>query len=104
MKVEIPGQWKVISFYGPDSQALQHAEEMAELIQAVSKMRRARNSGTDDTAVYDNLVEEVADVLISIEQIKETYGIQDHEIQTMITRKCLRQEARMHDAYRKLHL
>ena len=98
MKIEIPGQGRVIAYYGPDAQAMVHMEECAELAQAVSKMRRARNSGGDDTAAYYNLVEEMADVLVCLEQMREMYGIYSHEIQAVVDKKCRRQEARMHDA------
>ena len=63
MKVEIPSQHRVLGRYGTDAQAMVHCEELAELIQAISKMRRARNGGQDDAEAYDNLVEEMADVL-----------------------------------------
>lgn len=104
MYFNIPGQGKVIAFYGPDAQAMVHMEECAELAQAVSKMRRARNRGMDDTVPYYNMVEEAADCLICIEQMMEMYGIRSHEIQAVIDRKCARQEARMHDAGRRFHM
>lgn len=70
-------------------------EECSELIQAISKMRRVRNSGKDDGEAYDNLVEEVADVLICIEQLRLMYDIPDHAIQGVIYEKCARQEERI---------
>ena len=103
VNVSIPGQGRVIAFYGPDAQAMIHMEECAELAQAVSKIRRVRNSGKDDTTAYYNLVEEIADLMICIEQIREMYGIFDHEIQAMVDKKCVRQEARMRDAGRRIH-
>ena len=57
MKYEIPGQGKVIGFYGKDAQSMVHMEECAELIQAISKMRRVRDAGEDDGEAYYNLVE-----------------------------------------------
>ena len=98
MTFDIPGQARVVGFYGADAQAMVHMEECAELIQAVSKMRRVRNSGKDDGEAYDNMVEEMADVLICLEQLRLTYDIPDHAIQDMIYRKCERQEARINDA------
>ena len=103
MTVNIPGQRRVISFYGPDAQAMVHMEECAELAQAVSKMRRIRNCGGDDTEAYYNLVEEMADVLVCLEQMREMYGIFDREIQAVVDKKCLRQEARMRDAARRFY-
>lgn len=99
MKVEIPFQGKVIDFYGPEKQSLVHMEECAELIQAISKMRRAGDFGKVDSEAYCNLVEEMADVLVILEQLQEMYGIPNTEIQSMVFKKCRRQEARIHDAH-----
>ena len=93
MRVEIPCQSRVIGFYGPDAQSMVHMEECAELIQAISKMRRNPNNET-----YENLVEEAADVLICIEQIQEIYEIPDHHLQQVIEKKCARQEERMNES------
>lgn len=101
MNIVIPPQGKVIYFFGEDAQATVHMEECAELIQAISKMRRIRNSGALEfdekyLTAYYNLVEEMADVLICIEQIQETYGISNPELQKAIDRKYSRTEARIH--------
>ena len=98
MTFEIPSQSRVVGFYGSDAQAMVHAEELAELIQAISKMRRVRNSGGDDGQAFDNLVEEMADVYICLTQMQVMYDIPDHAIQDMIYRKCARQEDRLNDA------
>jgi NTP pyrophosphatase (non-canonical NTP hydrolase) len=95
MWINVPEQKKVIARYGADAQAMIHAEELAELIQSVSKMRRAVNTGSETDAARYNLIEEAADVLICIRQMQEIYGITDHEIQVMVDRKCRRQEARL---------
>lgn len=107
MKVEIPGQGKVLAHYGQDAQSLVHCEELAELIQAVSKMRRVKRAflageDVDDSEAYNNLVEEIADVLICMEQMQEMYEIPDHELQNMIFKKVARQEERMDELDRKL--
>ena len=95
MWINVPQQTKVIARYGADAQAMVHMEEAAELIQAVSKMRRAANAGKDDEAARYNLVEEISDVLICMKQMQEIYGISDHDIQIMVDKKCRRQEARL---------
>ena len=95
MWINVPQQAKVIARYGADAQAMVHMEECAELIQAVSKIRRAANAGKDDDAARYNLVEEIADCLICMKQMQEIYGISDHDIQLMVDRKCRRQEARL---------
>lgn len=51
-------------------------EECAEFIQAISKGIRY----PDDTSYRKNIVEEMADVLICIEQIKDIYCITEEEI------------------------
>jgi NTP pyrophosphatase (non-canonical NTP hydrolase) len=107
MKVEIPGQGRVIAHYGEDAQSMIHMEECAELIQAVSKMRRVRKAYLeggmdDDSEAYYNLVEECADVLICLEQMQEMYGISDQEIQAMVDRKAARMEERMNELDRRL--
>ena len=100
MKIEIPEQKKVISTYGPKAQTVIHCEECAELIQAISKMHRIRLAEADDKDAYYNLVEEMADVLIIIAQLKEIYGISDSEIQKLVDFKCARQEARINESAR----
>ena len=95
MWINVPQQTKVIARYGAAAQAMVHMEEAAELIQAVSKMRRAANAGKDDDAARYNLVEEISDVLICMKQMQEIYGISDHDIQIMVDKKCRRQEARL---------
>ena len=100
MKVEIPEQRKVISTYGPKAQTVIHCEECAELIQAISKMHRVRVAEVDDKDAYYNLVEEIADVLVCVEQLKEIYGINDSEIQKLVDFKCARQEARIDESDR----
>ena len=74
MKVDIPGQGWVIVRFGAEAQTTIHMEECAELIQAISKMRRAHAADRDDSKAHDNLVEEMADVLICMERIKEIYS------------------------------
>ena len=95
MKVDIPVQGKVIARYGLTAQAMVHMEECAELTQAISKMNRVREAGISDTDARFNLVEEMADVLICMEQIQEIYNIRSLEIQEMIIRKCRRQDERL---------
>ena len=94
MNISIPDQRRVLNTYDHDKQSLVHAEELAELTQALSKMRR-RPTGYDSLELLDNLIEEIADSLICIEQMMVMYGISPMEIQTVVNTKCLRQEERM---------
>ena len=95
--IHIPDQSEVLRRYGGDRQSLIAAEELAELIQAISKMRRIGSDEIDALEAYDNLVSEVADVLICIHQLQQMYRIFDAEIQNKIDQKWKRTEARMHD-------
>ena len=62
----------ILQHYGATAQRQQLIEECAELIQAVCKLERARtNAGKYDTAQY-NFIEELADVEIMLEQMKQT--------------------------------
>lgn len=59
----------IAEYYGHESQSRMLQEEAAELIQAVNKYyRSARSSGLKDSKAADNLVEEMADVIIMIIQ------------------------------------
>lgn len=58
-------------------------EELAELIQAVSKIQRK----PDLQKNKDNLVEEIGDVLISIEHLKYIYSISKNDIKAVVDTK-----------------
>lgn len=83
-------QLKAIEHYGKELQQVVAMEELAELQQAISKAVR----GKVDT---DNLAEEIADVLIVIEQIKLIYGIDEDLIQANINIKQHRTLERMNN-------
>lgn len=63
-------------------------EECAELIQAISKAKRGKFN-------EDNMMEEIADVLICIEMLKQIYNIPDYSIKNWIERKQERMLRRM---------
>lgn len=71
---------KSIRHYGKGLIATIAMEECAELIQAISKYK----CGKPDR---DNMAEEIADVLISIENMKYVAGISDKKIQKWIDYK-----------------
>ena len=79
---------KSIEHYGADLQTVVCMEESAELIQAISKMKRGKDN-------RDNLIEEMADVMICIEILKQVYGISDNEIQNYVCQKQNRSIERM---------
>ena len=61
---------EILDFYPHDGQLLIAQEECAELIQAISKLKRK-----GERVGIANLIEEVADVRIMCAQIVEMYGI-----------------------------
>ena len=77
-----------IKHYGSDLQTTVCMEECAELIQAISKMKRGKDN-------RNNLIEEMADVMICIEILKQVYGISDNEIQNYVRQKQNRSIERM---------
>ncbi len=62
-------------------------EECAELIQAISKMQRYWLDSDDGIKAKMNLVEEIADVIICIDLLKEMYCIGNTTLETMIDAK-----------------
>lgn len=90
--IEIPNQQEIINFYGPKMQCIIAMEECAELIQAISKLQRFE---VKKASKWDNITEEIADVLICIEQLKLMYCITDKDIQGFIDFKVERQFKRM---------
>ena len=95
---EIPEQKPVIDCYGKDTQSMIHCEETSELIHAISKLYRVTHTPATcrerDNARL-NLIEEIADTLISIKQMIEMYEITELELQGVINLKCKRQEERV---------
>ena len=74
-----------IQYYGIENQSTVCMEECAELIQAISKAKRGKID-------RDNMAEEIADVLICIEMLKQMYSISDSEIDTWIKKKQKREK------------
>lgn len=79
---------QVIDQNGHKMQSVIAIEEMAELQKELTKM--IRNKGD-----HEHLVEEVADVMICIRQIREMYNIKDEELQNMINCKLKRLKERL---------
>jgi NTP pyrophosphatase (non-canonical NTP hydrolase) len=71
---------KSIKHYGAEIQSTVCMEECAELIQAISKAKRGKFD-------ENNMTEEIADVLICIEILKQIYNIPDCSIKNWIERK-----------------
>lgn len=65
---------KAVEKFGIDIQQIVAMEELGELIQAISKIARWECSLETLSECIDNLAEEIADVEIMLEQLKQCYG------------------------------
>lgn len=84
--------------YGIERQSLVAMEELAELQKAVSKLVRNPEEKTkplEFKGLRHNLIEEMADVLICMDQLIEYYQIERPEIQEFIQAKQERQAKRL---------
>ena len=79
---------KALKKYGRKSQMMICAEECSELIQAITKRIRYYKCETINTR--ENLVEEIADVIICIEYLKMIDAIDQSEIDLYISSKIKR--------------
>ena len=79
---------QAIETYGVRAQKLMAIEEMSELTKEICKDVRGKLD-------REHLVEEVADVLITIDQLMIMYEISDREIQQMYERKIERLKGRL---------
>ena len=80
---------KIADYYGYEAQSSQLVEECAELIQAVSKYRRATGGIGQPLADYkrtialENLIEEIVDVEIMLEQVKYLLQIPEDDLEAV---------------------
>jgi hypothetical protein len=87
--------------YGIEKQSLVAMEELSELQKAISKLVRNPKEITNKLEFREfrglryNLIEEMADVLICMDQLIEFYHIQRPEIQELIQAKQERQAKRL---------
>lgn len=69
---------KAVEKFGIDIQQIVAMEELGELIQAISKIARWECNQSEDIETLleyiDNLAEEIADVEIMLEQLKQCHG------------------------------
>ena len=82
---------KAIKRWGNDLQLSILQEECAELIQAISKVRRYGPGYEDEMKFIDDLAEEIADVEIMIEQAKHMYDWENFK-QKISVKKSLKLE------------
>lgn len=102
-------QYKIIretvNIYG-DKQYMTAVEEMAELMQAISKYLRIDFNGCDDMSQIkkeqieriDNITAEMAEVYIALEQLQLMLNIKNADIQSVIDKKLNRQFERNRQA------
>lgn len=85
--------------YGYETQSRQLIEEMAELTVALNKAWRSRHDYVEtpntDYVDYENILEEMVDVLIMIWQIKYLLGIGEGELSHIMEQKLDRQIERI---------
>lgn len=82
---------RAIALYGGESQSMAAMEECAELAQAISKCIREPH----DEEARKHLVEEMADVLICLQQLKSIYEVSDLELDFWTASKLGRLERRL---------
>ena len=84
--------------YGIERQSLVAREELSEMQKAISKLVRNPEESTkplEFKGLRHNLIEEMADVLICMDQLIEFYHIQRPDIQELIQAKQERQAKRL---------
>lgn len=84
---------ETVNIYG-DKQYMTAVEEMAELIQAISKYLRIENGGCSDAAqkeAVNNITAEMADVYVMLEELQFMLNIINADIRVVIDRKLNRQ-------------
>lgn len=87
--------------YGADAQTTVCMEECAELIQAISKLKRFNPEDPDNTVsrneLIENLYEEMADVQICFNLLVEIYELKPSDLRRMIDHKVWRMKQKMEE-------
>lgn len=76
---------KLVKKNGMRFQSMIAQEECAELIQAISKCLRSKDFPVEHER--ENLIEEMADVMICLQQLQYMYYIDDEELYAMKQKK-----------------
>lgn len=88
-----------IAWYGADAQTTVCMEEFAELIQAISKLKRFNPEDPTNMVgrneLIENLYEEMADALICFDLLVEVYGLKPSDLRRMIDHKVWRMKRKM---------
>lgn len=86
----------IADYYGADNQISIAQEELAELIQALSKYRRA-NDGNDFHKACAAIVEEMADVTLMLQQLRYLLVINEADVDAEMELKIERQLRRIEE-------
>lgn len=88
-----------IARYGKDTQTTVCMEECAELIQAISKLKRYNPEDPTNkvgrSELIENLYEEMADVYICFDLLVEIYGLKPSDLRRMIDHKVWRMKRKL---------
>lgn len=88
-----------IARYGKDTQATVCMEECAELIQAISKLKRYnpedQTNKAERSELIENLYEEMADVCICFDLLVEIYGLKLSDLRRMMDHKVWRMKRKL---------
>lgn len=98
MNIDIRDQSDIVKHYGIRSQLGIAQEECAELIQAISKVQRNKNEYADSVEFVNErrrVVEEMADVIVCLNQLQYIFLVPDQELSEIVDRKISRQVSRM---------
>ena len=79
---------ELLSRFGIEKQTLMLAEEQGELIKAINKKLRGKGDRL-------SIVEELADVVIMLQQIAQFFDIDKEEVNLIINKKLKRTEERL---------
>lgn len=86
---------RAINRFGKRHQLSVVQEELAELIQAISKYNRSLDNQFDKEKAKQMIIEEMADVSIMMAQLIDIAGIKQSQIDEVIKLKILRMEERL---------
>lgn len=99
-EIDVKANDETMDRYGIERQSLVAMEELSELQKAISKLVRNPEEKTkplEFKGLRHNLIEEMADVIICMDQLKEYYNINHAEIQRVIASKQARQAKRLEE-------
>lgn len=99
-EIDVKANDETMDRYGIERQSLVAMEELSELQKAISKLVRNPEEKTkplEFKGLRHNLIEEMADVIICMDQLKEFYQIKRPEIQELIQAKQARQRRRLEE-------